>query len=246
MAASDKVPAAQRKSRSLPLELWPQADRSAWTLACQPGTRLKRGGAAGHLKPITREDHAQQYGNFLGFLDRCGWLRRDGPPAANVTHGYVKAYLNELKDRLASTTLHCTICRLRPTARYIAPSRDFGWLYEVRQGKRRPAKARNGDNGSIAEGPPHRPGSRARTGLLGSMRSLVPSKDVTAVGRHQFPRAERGKGKRRRRGAYATLPQPGNNEEDQGRCSLAIQITPGGMAQFPICRRSGQPPPPIG
>ena len=67
MAASDKVPAAQRKSRSLPLELWPQADRSAWTLACQPGTRLKRGGAAGHLKPITREDHAQQYGNFLGF-----------------------------------------------------------------------------------------------------------------------------------------------------------------------------------
>jgi hypothetical protein len=73
------------------------------------------------------------------------------------------------------------------------------------------------------------------------MRSLAPSKDVTAVGRHQFPRAERGKGKRRRRGAYATLPLPGNNEEDQGRCSLAIQITPGGMAQFPICRRSGQP-----
>jgi len=131
MAASDKVPAAQRKSRSLPLELWPQADRSVWTLACQPGTRLKRGGAAGHLKPITREDHAQQYGNFLGFLDRCGWLRRDGPPAANVTHGYVKAYLNELKDRLASTTLHCTICRLRRTARYIAPSRDFGWLAEI-------------------------------------------------------------------------------------------------------------------
>jgi hypothetical protein len=127
----------------------------------------------------------------------------------------------------------------------------INWLsftsgYEVRQGKRSPAKARNGDNGSIAEGPPHRPGSRARTGLLGSMRSLAPSKDVTAVGRHQFPRAERGKGKRRRRGAYATLPQPGNNEEDQGRCSLAIQITPGGMAQFPICRRSGQPPPPIG
>jgi len=135
----------------------------------------------------------------------------------------------------------------------------INWLsftsgYEVRQGKRSPAKARNGarlnasngDNGSLAEGPPHRPGSRARTGLLGSMRSLAPSKDVTAVGRHQFPRAERGKGKRRRRGAYATLPLPGNNEEDQGRCSLAIQITPGGMAQFPICRRSGQPPPPIG
>jgi hypothetical protein len=130
MAASAEVRTAERKNLSLPLEQWPQADCKAWVAACQPATRLKRGGTASHLKPVTRDDHAAHYGNLLGFLDRCGLLRRDGPPAANVTPEYVGAYLNERKDRLASTTLHSTICRLRRTAQYIAPSRDFAWLAE--------------------------------------------------------------------------------------------------------------------
>ncbi len=131
MAATKKVTLAKRTPRSLPLDLWPEADRNAWVAACQPATRLKRGGLASHLKPATRDDHAAHYGNFLGFLDRCGLLGRDGLPAANVTPEHVDGYLNELKDRLASTTLHGTICRLRRTAQYIAPSRDFAWLAEI-------------------------------------------------------------------------------------------------------------------
>ena len=71
------------------------------------------------------------YGNFLGFLDRCGLLRRDGPPAANVTPENVDAYLVELKGRVASTTVHGSICKLRRTAQYIAPGRDFTWLAEI-------------------------------------------------------------------------------------------------------------------
>jgi integrase len=131
MAASEKVRPAKGKNLSLPFEQWPEADRDAWNAACQPGTRLKRGGTASHLKPVTRDDHAAHYGNFLGFLDRRGLLRRNGPPAANVTPEYVDAYFNERKDRLASTTLHSTICRLRRTAQYIAQSRDFAWLAEI-------------------------------------------------------------------------------------------------------------------
>ena len=57
-----------------PLDLWPQADRNAWNTACRPAARLKRGGAAGHLKPITRDDLARRYGYFLDFLDRRGLL----------------------------------------------------------------------------------------------------------------------------------------------------------------------------
>jgi integrase len=131
MAASKKVTLAKRTPRSLPLDLWPEPDRNAWVAACQPATRLKRGGAASHLQPATRDDHAAHYGNFLGFLDRCRLLGRDGAPAANVTPEHVDGYLNELKDRLASTTLHGTICRLRRTAQYIAPSRNFAWLAEI-------------------------------------------------------------------------------------------------------------------
>jgi integrase len=128
MSASNK---ATRTARSLPLDLWPEADRNGWIAACQPATRLKRGGAASHLKPATRDDQAAHYGNFLGSLHRCGLLGRDLPAAANVTPVYVDRYLNELKDRLASTTLHSTICRLRRTAHYIAPNRDFAWLAEI-------------------------------------------------------------------------------------------------------------------
>ncbi len=131
MTASDKVQPAMRKVRSLPLDLWPEADHKAWIAACQPATRLKRGGAAGHLKPVTRDDHALHYGCFLGFLDRCGLLRTDGPPAANVTADNVDAYLAELKGRVGSVTVHGSICKLRRAAQYMAPGRDFAWLAEI-------------------------------------------------------------------------------------------------------------------
>ena len=131
MAASDEVRTTERKNLSLPFELWPQADRNAWTSACQPGMRLRRGGAAGHLKPVTREDHAKHYGNFLGFLDRRGVLRCDGPPAVNVTPENVGIYLAELKGRVGSVTVHGSICRLRRAAQYMAPRSDFTWLSEI-------------------------------------------------------------------------------------------------------------------
>ena len=89
---------SNRKPRSLPLDLWPQADRRAWTAACEPAQRLKAGGRAGHLKPVTRDAHCADYGNFLGFLDRSGWLERNGPAAANVVPEKVSAYIAELKD----------------------------------------------------------------------------------------------------------------------------------------------------
>ena len=131
MLRSEEVRPARGKNLSLPIQLWPDADRNAWVAACKPATRLRGGGAAGHLKPVTRDDHAAHYGNFLGFLDRCGLLGRDGPPAANVTPENVERYLDELRGRLTSTTVHGTICRLRRIAHYIAPSLDLAWLAEI-------------------------------------------------------------------------------------------------------------------
>ena len=74
-SASDEVWPA--RVRSLPLDLWPEADRNAWNTACRPTARLRRGGAAAHLKPVTRDDLARRYGYFLDFLDRQGLLRLD-------------------------------------------------------------------------------------------------------------------------------------------------------------------------
>ena len=131
MTTSDEMKLTTRQTRSLPLHLWPQADRNAWNEACRPATRLKPGGRAGHLRPVTREDHAQQYGYFLGFLDRNGLLELDRPAAVNVTAAKVEAYLAELKARVSSTTVHSRICRLRRAAQYMAPARDLTWLAEI-------------------------------------------------------------------------------------------------------------------
>lgn len=119
------------KSRLLPLDSWPEADRDAWVAACQPSARLKPGGRAGHLRAVTRDAHAAHYGYFLGFLGLSGLLERNERAAANVTAEKVRAYIDELKDRVASTTLHSSICRLRRAAQYMAPDCDFTWLAEI-------------------------------------------------------------------------------------------------------------------
>jgi site-specific recombinase XerD len=120
-----------RKLLSLPFELWPDADRKAWAAACQPSARLRRGGAAGHLKAVTRQTHSDSYAYFLGFLERRGLLRRDGPAAANVTTSNVEAYFAELKSRMSSTTIHASMWRLRRIARYMVPGLDLHWLAEI-------------------------------------------------------------------------------------------------------------------
>ena len=132
MRASDEIKSTpRRKGRALPIDLWPQADRNAWKAACQPAARLKPGGRAGHLRPVTREDHAEQYGDFLGFLERNGLLEMDGPAAANVTAAKVDPYLAEIKTRMSAMTVHARTCRLRRAGRYINPDRDFSWLLEI-------------------------------------------------------------------------------------------------------------------
>jgi integrase len=120
------------KIRSLPLDLWPEADRNAWISACRPPARLKRGGAAGHLKPVTRDDLARRYGYFLDFLSRRGPLQLGTSAAATlVTPDNVETYIAELKERVGSVTVYGSIHKLRRTAEIIAPGLDFAWLAEI-------------------------------------------------------------------------------------------------------------------
>jgi integrase len=117
--------------RSLPLQLWPVRDRSAWEAACRPAARLRRGGAAAHLKEVTRNDLAKRYGLFLDFLSRSDRLDPDAGPAARVTPQNMELYVAELKQRVSSVTVYGSICKLRRTAQLIAPDRNFRWLIEI-------------------------------------------------------------------------------------------------------------------
>jgi site-specific recombinase XerD len=133
-----KTPTSPAKSgnrantvRSLPLDQWPEADRSAWVVACRPNERLRRGGAAAHLKDITRRDLARRYGYFLDHVQRLEGLDRNAGTAGYVTPDRVDRFIAELEARVSSVTVYGSIYKLRRTAQLLAPAQVFTWLTEV-------------------------------------------------------------------------------------------------------------------
>lgn len=117
--------------RSLPTGRWPAGDRTAWQDACRPSVRLKRGGAASHLKPGVQQDLARRYGYFQDFLERSGLLDMNAAAGVQVTPGNVEAYLAELKARVSSVTVYGSIQKLRRFVQLITPDRDLGWLVAI-------------------------------------------------------------------------------------------------------------------
>jgi integrase len=126
----DRKSALQRP-RSLPVSEWPDADRRAWKEAYRPGSRLKPGGTASHLAPVSRDDFARRYGAFLGFLQRTDRLEQHAGVAARVTMPNVEAYIADLKPRLRSVTVYNYIHQTRRAAELLAPTTDFSWLAEI-------------------------------------------------------------------------------------------------------------------
>jgi integrase len=117
--------------RSLPLGQWPEVDRAAWTAACRPAERLRRGGAASHMKDITRRDLARRYGYFLDHVERTEGLDGSAGAAVLVTLDRVARFLAELQARVGSVTVQGSIYKLRRMAQLLAPDCDYTWLIEI-------------------------------------------------------------------------------------------------------------------
>src|SRR5262249_62023131 len=97
MPAGPDHPAGQSardRPRSLQTDEWPDADQRAWEDACRPGSRLKPGGPASYLAPVSRDSFARRYGAFLAFLERNGRLARHAPPATQATPPNVAPYIH--------------------------------------------------------------------------------------------------------------------------------------------------------
>ena len=88
------------KPRSLQIGEWPAADRFGWSEACQPAQRLKRGGAASHLAPVSQADIAKRYGLYLDFLQRNGLLDPSKGAVTLVTPDNVDRFISELQARV--------------------------------------------------------------------------------------------------------------------------------------------------
>ena len=115
----------------LPIEQWPQADRTAWQQATQSGGLLDEGGRASHLAESTVTDLTLRYGRFLGYLQRTDILNRSGPPAANLTPENFMAFIDHLKETVLSVTVHGSAAKAVSLARYIAPDSDYEWTRPI-------------------------------------------------------------------------------------------------------------------
>jgi integrase len=132
--ATSTKPASSSKRplvRSLSFDSWPRADCEAWTAACRPSQRLKRGGAGAHLKEITLADLKRRYGYFLDFLDRSGLLDRSAPAAGQVNPENVGKYIGDLNERVGSVTTYGSIYKLRRASQLLDSRGDFEWLIEL-------------------------------------------------------------------------------------------------------------------
>ncbi len=124
---------ARAERRELPFNEWPEADRRAWQDACRPIVRLKKGGSASHLKPVSQQDIARRYGRYLGFLKRTGRLDMTAAAAAasQVTPEKVEAYIATFPGEIRSVTAWNCIYKLRRAAQLLSPATDFRWLIEI-------------------------------------------------------------------------------------------------------------------
>jgi site-specific recombinase XerD len=116
---------------SLPEGLWPAAESAAWQEALRPSVRLKRGGAASHLRPVVQHDLGKRNGLFLESVARAGRLDMNAPAGAHVTPENVAGWVAELKGRVSSVTVYGSIQKLRRFVQLIAPDRDLDWLMEI-------------------------------------------------------------------------------------------------------------------
>jgi integrase len=117
--------------RSLSIEQWPPADRAGWKVACEPGLRLKDGGAASHLKQVTQETLVRRYGLYLDFVVRSKKFNEEADAGAHVTPELVGAFIEELKRRVSSVTVYGSIQKLRRITQLLAPKRELNWLIEI-------------------------------------------------------------------------------------------------------------------
>jgi integrase len=119
------------KPRSLPMAEWSASDRLGWAQACRPAQRLKRGGVASHLAPVSQADIANRYGLYLDFLQRNGQLDPAKGAMPLVTPDNVNGFIIELQARVRSVTVWNSVYKLRRAAQLIAPGTDFEWLTEI-------------------------------------------------------------------------------------------------------------------
>src|SRR3954468_9391866 len=99
--------------QALPVKGWPASDRLAWDAACEPTVRLRRGGRAAHMRPVTQRDLARHYSYFMRYLFRTRKLDPAASAGTQVTPKAVEGFIVFAQQRWSSVTLAHSVFKLR-------------------------------------------------------------------------------------------------------------------------------------
>jgi site-specific recombinase XerD len=115
----------------LPFTDWPKRDQEAWLTAIEDGNVLDGRGPAFNWAAATRRTNLEHYGRWLAFLATRDLLKISDVPADRVAPGMVRAYVEELKARIAPRTMVSSLVGLKVMMKAMAPDRDWRWLADI-------------------------------------------------------------------------------------------------------------------
>ena len=124
---------------SLAFELWPEADRTAWSVAIQTKGFMRRGGKGAEWRPAPRKTAIGVYGRWLA------WLAAEEPgaygelPAERLNPIRVERYAQLLLTGCASVTAASYIGVMCMAVIAMFPEKEWDWLRTMQKGLRRNA-----------------------------------------------------------------------------------------------------------
>ena len=113
--------------RFLP-ECWPTSDRDAWMRACKPARALSAPGPAAHLRSITQQKHAKEWGYFLRFLEIEGLLNDDEKIGDRLTVPRLGDYIDAITAGCRASTVRRRVMQLSYAVAAMVPDRDWTWV----------------------------------------------------------------------------------------------------------------------
>ncbi|QRM33576.1 site-specific integrase [Microvirga sp. VF16] len=178
--------------QSLPVSSWPMHDPLVWAEACRPTQRLRLGGLASHMKPVTQDDLARRYGYFLWALMQARQLDPAEQAGAQIVPDTLEHFISLAEPHWSSVTLYQSVYKLRRIAEILAPETSFAWLREIEADLRaaaHPARRRENvttdelveagealfrEAGKASHLKPKEQARRARNGLMIALLALRP------------------------------------------------------------------------
>jgi integrase/recombinase XerD len=128
------------KNPSLPIRLWPEADRAAWYAAIRQGDILDGAGPAAHWRPATKATNIHHYGRWLAFLQSRNMLETNAQPGWLCNRETLATYIDYLKETVCPVTVAGSVIGLSVMLKAMMPDQDWGWL--IRTGSRLKSRAR--------------------------------------------------------------------------------------------------------